>query len=91
MKKRIFFFAFGLQAAAFAAAMSATPSPVDCVRVNPAGIKRLWQGISPTVKEWEQGKRTETLEWFEENQFGRTPIGRLKDPKIEESDDVFED
>ena len=91
MKNNIFFFALVLETAAFAAPLSTTPSPVDCVRVNPAGIKRLWQGISPTVKEWEQGKRTETLEWFEENQFGRTPIGRLKDQKIEESAVVFED
>ena len=45
--------------------------------------------VSPTVKEWEQGKRAETLKWFEENQFGRTPIGRLKDQKFEDSAVVF--
>ena len=40
------------------------PSPAACVRACPDGAasaKRLWNGISPRVKEWELGKRDETL------------------------------
>ena len=64
---------------------AAFPSPVDCVRACPDGAasaKRLWNGISPLVKEWELSKRAETLKWFEEHQFGKTPIGRPADEKL---------
>ena len=68
------------------------PSPAACVRACPDGAsspKRLWQGIAPLVKEWELGKRAETLKWFEENQFGKTPCGRLPDEVIGESSVSF--
>ena len=70
-----------------AAVGEAFPSPVDCVRACPDGAasaKRLWNGISPQVKEWELSKRAETLRWFEEHQFGKTPIGRPADEKLGE-------
>ena len=66
---------------------AAFPSPVDCVRACPDGAasaKRLWNGISPQVKEWELSKRAETLKWFEEHQFGKMPIGRPADEKLGE-------
>ena len=73
--------------------MSGTfPSPASCVRACPDGAaspKRLWQGIAPLVKDWELGKRAETLRWFEENQFGKTPCGRLPDEVIGESSVSF--
>ena len=68
------------------------PSPVSCVRACPDGAasaKRLWQGISPQVKAWELGKRAETLKWFEDHQFGKTPVGRLPDQVIGESSVTF--
>ena len=68
------------------------PSPASCVRACPDGAsspKRLWQGIAPLVKDWELGKRAETLKWFEENQFGKTPCGRLPDEVIGESSVSF--
>lgn len=40
------------------------------------------EGIDARVREWEHGKRAETFRWFEENQFGKTPIGRPSDEKI---------
>lgn len=55
------------------------------MRACPAGAdapKKYWNGISPQVKAWELGGRAETLRWFEENQFGRTPVGRLPDQVI---------
>lgn len=61
------------------------PSPTWSVRACPAGAdapKKNWNGISPQVKAWELGGRAETLRWFEENQFGRTPVGRLPDQVI---------
>jgi dienelactone hydrolase len=63
------------------------PSPSACVRACPDGANsaaRLWQGISPQVKEWELGKRAEALKWFEDHQFGRTPAGRLPDQRLGE-------
>ena len=68
------------------------PSSSACVRACPDGAsspKRLWNGISPQVKDWELGKRAETLRWFEENQFGKTPCGRLPDQVIGESSVSF--
>ena len=68
------------------------PSPASCVRACPDGAaspKRLWQGIAPLVKDWELGKRAETLKWFEENQFGKTPCGRLPDELIGETSVSF--
>ena len=59
--------------------------PFSCVRACPNGAasaKRLWQGISPQVKAWELGGRAETLKWFEDHQFGKTPVGRLPDQVI---------
>ena len=44
---------------------------------------------SAVVREWERTRRTETLRWFEENQFGRTPVGRLPDQRIDESSITF--
>lgn len=64
-----------------------SPSPTWCVRACPDGQaspKRLWQGISPLVKEWELWKRAETIKWFEEHQFGKTPIGRPDDERLGE-------
>ena len=64
------------------------PSPAVCVRACPDGAQsppRLWNGIAPQVKAWELGKRQETLAWFEENQFGKTPVGRLPDEVIGET------
>lgn len=61
------------------------PSPTWSVRACPAGAdapKKNWNGISPQVKAWELGGRAKTLRWFEENQFGRTPVGRLPDQVI---------
>lgn len=61
------------------------PSPTWSVRACPAGAdapKKNWNGISPQVKAWELGGRAETLRWFEENQFGRTPVGRLPDQVV---------
>ena len=61
------------------------PSPTWSVRACPAGAdapKKNWNGISPQVKAWERGGRAETLRWFEENQFGRTPVGRLPDQVV---------
>ena len=61
------------------------PSPTWSVRACPAGAdapKKYWNGISPQVKAWELGGRAETLRWFEENQFGRTPVGRLPDQVV---------
>ena len=63
------------------------PSPVDCVRACPEGAAsapRLWQGIPPLVKTWELSKRAETLKWFEDHQFGKTPIGRPADERLGE-------
>ena len=37
---------------------------------------------SSLLKTWERGKRAETLRWFEEHQFGKTPVGRLPDQVI---------
>lgn len=68
------------------------PSPVECVRAVPGGTnaaQRLLQGVSPLVKAWEFGKRAETLRWFEDHQFGRTPIGRPKDEKVGEQSIEF--
>ena len=68
------------------------PSPSTCVRACPDGAAsapRLWNGIAPQVKEWELGKRAETLKWFEENQFGKTPCGRLPDEVIGETSVSF--
>ena len=64
------------------------PSPAVCVRACPDGAQsapRQWNGIAPQVKTWELGKRQETLAWFEENQFGKTPVGRLPDEVIGET------
>jgi len=84
--------------AALASAMTAKaavfPSPVDCTRAcldGAASQPRLWNGISPLVKEWELKRRAETLRWFEEHQFGKTPVGRLPDEKIGESSVEFTD
>ena len=41
------------------------------------------------VKDWERTRRAETLRWFEENQFGRTPVGRLPDQVLGESSVAF--
>ena len=63
------------------------PSPAACVRACPEGAasaRRLWNGISPRVKEWELGKRAETLKGFEESQSGRIPVGRPADEKFGE-------
>ena len=68
------------------------PSPAVCVRACPLGAKapkRLWNGISPQVKEWELEKRAATLRWFEDHQFGKTPIGRPADEVIGESSVTF--
>jgi len=65
----------------------AHPSSTACAQACPDGAAsapRLRNGISPTVKAWELGKRAETLRWFEEHQFGRTPIGRPADEKLGE-------
>lgn len=79
---------------AFAVSAAETvPSPASCVRACPEGAsahRRLWQGIPAKVKDWELRGRSETLKWFEENQFGRTPVGRLPDQRFEESAVVFE-
>jgi dienelactone hydrolase len=71
---------------------STTPSPAVSVRAGSGENtpKRHWQGISKVVKEWELGKRAKTLKWFEDNQFGVTPIGKLDDQKIEDRAVVFE-
>ena len=64
------------------------PSPAVCVRACPDGAQsapRQWNGIAPQVKAWELGKRQETLAWFEENQFGKTPVARLPDEVIGET------
>lgn len=37
------------------------------------------------VKEWEGSRRTEVLRWFENHQFGKTPVGRLPDQVIGEN------
>ena len=58
------------------------------MRACPDGAQsaqRLWNGIAPLVKAWELGKRQETLAWFEENQFGKTPFGRLPDEVMGET------
>ena len=34
------------------------------------------------VREWEGGRRAATLKWFEDHQFGKTPIGRPADERI---------
>lgn len=68
------------------------PSPSSCVRACPDGLasaKKLWNGIAPQVKEWELGRRAETLKWFEENQFGKTPCGQLPDEAIGETSVSF--
>ena len=68
------------------------PSPSVCVKACPEGAAaapRLWNGISPQVKDWELVRRDETLRWFEENQFGKTPCGRLPDEVIGESSVSF--
>jgi pimeloyl-ACP methyl ester carboxylesterase len=86
---------FFVASAAFISQVSyarSTPSAAACVR---AGLgektpKRLWQGISPLVKQWELERRCKVLKWFEENQFGRTPIGKLDDQRFEKSAVVFE-
>ncbi len=70
------------------------PSPAVCVRACPDGAasaKRLWNGISPRVKEWELGKRDETLKRLEDHQFGKTPIGRSADEKLGERSVEFTD
>ena len=70
------------------------PSPAVCVRACPDGAasaKRLWNGISPRVKEWELGKRDETLKRLEDHQFGKTPIGRPADEKLGERSIEFTD
>lgn len=90
MKNSLFIFAVISHTTIFAAKAIATPSPVDCACANPTLTKRSCQNISPKVKEWELGKRAKTLKWFEENQFGRTPIGRLEDQKFEKSAVIFE-
>ena len=41
------------------------------------------------VEEWERTRRAETLRWFEEHQFGRTPVGRLPDQVIGETSVAF--
>ena len=66
------------------------PSPASCVRACPEGAApRLWNGIAPEVKAWELEGRAKTLKWFEENQFGKTPVGRLPDQVIGESSVTF--
>ena len=43
-----------------------------------------------SVEAWEGGRRAETLKWFSENQFGRTPFGRLPDERFEKRAVRFE-
>jgi len=45
---------------------------------------------SDAVKAWESSGRAEALAWFEQNQFGKTPIGRLPDQRIGLRDVTFE-
>ena len=70
------------------------PSPTWCVRACPDGAqtkRKFLQGIDPLVKDWEFSKRAETLKWFEDHQFGKTPIGRPADEKIGERSITFTD
>ena len=43
-----------------------------------------------SVEAWEGGRRAEALKWFAENQFGKTPFGRLPDERFEERAVCFE-
>lgn len=52
-------------------------------------VVRSSNDCSQMVRDWESGRRAETLKWFEDNQFGKTPIGRLPDEKIGERSVVF--
>lgn len=89
MKKYSFFFVLAAQIAALAKSENPNPSYADCAR-DDSVLLNSCKDVSTVVKAWEQGKRAETFKWFEENQFGRTPIGKLKDQKFEESAVVFE-
>ena len=47
------------------------------------------QTCAEKVRTWEERGRPETLAWFEENQFGKTPFGRLPDEVIGVRDVTF--
>lgn len=44
---------------------------------------------NPQVSAWEQGGRASTLQWFQEHQFGVTPVGRPADQTIGERSVAF--
>lgn len=54
-----------------------------------AGAAACAAADSAAVAEWERTRRAETLRWFEDNQFGRTPVGRLPDQVMDESSVAF--
>ena len=62
-------------------------SPLPSLRAVPPGTperSRLRQGVSKVVQDWEREGRAKTLKWYEDNQFGKTPIGRPADEVIGE-------
>ena len=45
--------------------------------------------VNPKVSAWEKGGRAEVLKWYQEHQFGTTPIGRPADEVIGERSVTF--
>ena len=62
----------------------------SCVAVL-AALTACGEPSPQTVKAWEGSGRAETLAWFENHQFGKTPIGRPADERLGESFVEFAD
>ena len=58
--------------------LHAPPRPPTSNSSNSPGSVPTGTGAA-RVAAWEAGGRAAALRWFEENQFGRTPVGRLPD------------